>query len=108
MVQRQGIEQSIKADWAVLLLPVCLQHKVQQELRLIEHKRAAARQTLTVLQKLLSSVQASQHTDAQKQHAHLKRAQIIQEKQASYRPAVEKMRQKLEKNGFDEEVRVRL
>jgi hypothetical protein len=82
-----------------------VQHKVQQELRLIQHKRAAARQTLSVLQKVLSSVQASQEKEAKHEHSLGKQARATQERQATYPGDIMKVEQKLERHGFTEEVR---
>jgi hypothetical protein len=82
-----------------------VQHKIRQELRLIQHKRAAARQSSSVLQKVLSSVQASQEREAKVEQHMGKQTRVVQEKQASYPADTRKYQQRLDRIGFTDEVR---
>lgn len=67
-------------------------------------KRATAQQKLSVLQQVLAEVQAGQAKEA-KHAAHMaKLTRQAQEKQAGYQAQMDKLRNKLERSGFKQEV----
>lgn len=86
-------------------LSSCVQRKLQRELASIRQKRATAQQKLGVLQQLMGEVQAGQHREAKQAAQQGKLTRQVQEKEASYKAQIEKLGQKLEKNGFSTEVR---